>query len=317
MPAYYTNPIVHDDFPDPTVLHVPGQGYFAYATHDIFSPTINNILVRRSADLVNWSPAEGALLEPPVWAQTCKKFWCPQVVFVKGEYRLYYAAEPDTKDGMCVAMARSAAPTGFVDCGFPVSRLPGSSYQMIDPCFFSDPVSGRDFLYYGSAHEPIAAVQLEADGITFRAEPVPVLYPGSERFHRLREGAFVTYHPTFKKYLLWVSGDNTWEANSYAISVYWSGSPLGPFEPVPGDQPIVLANSYWDAPGQNCVLTDAAGHDWIIYHAVDTHDRYISGTGIFKRKMCMDRVIYDAQGLPAIAGDSPSFGPQAAPVAAL
>ena len=39
----YQNPVVDDDFPDPVIIDVDGQGYYAYATHDEFSPTINNI----------------------------------------------------------------------------------------------------------------------------------------------------------------------------------------------------------------------------------------------------------------------------------
>ena len=70
----YQNPIVDDDFPDPVIIHVDGQGYYAYATHDEFSPTINNILVRHSLDLVHWSPAQGALLSPPEWAKKVKAF---------------------------------------------------------------------------------------------------------------------------------------------------------------------------------------------------------------------------------------------------
>lgn len=133
--TYYTNALTEEDFPDPRIIEVEEQGYFAYATHDEFSPTINNILVRHSWDLVHWSPSEGALLYPPDWAKNCQKFWCPQVVKVNGVFRLYYAAEPDTKDGMCLALATSRNPVGFVDCGEPLNRMPGSTYEMIALAF--------------------------------------------------------------------------------------------------------------------------------------------------------------------------------------
>src|SRR4051795_10087736 len=131
---YYTNPLTPDDFPDPRIIEVKGQGYFAYATHDEFSPTINNILVRHSWDLINWSEAKGALTASPVWAKTCNRFWCPHVVKVNNEYRMYYAAEPDTKDGMCLAFATSDNGLEFIDCGYPIGRIAGSTYQIIDPC---------------------------------------------------------------------------------------------------------------------------------------------------------------------------------------
>src|SRR5689334_1982097 len=87
----YINPLTHDDFPDASILEVKGKGYFAYATHDEFSPSLNNVLVKHSWDLINWSASTGALLSPPDWARLCHRFWCPQVVRVNNEFRLYYA----------------------------------------------------------------------------------------------------------------------------------------------------------------------------------------------------------------------------------
>lgn len=314
LETYYKNPLINDDFPDPCVIEIKGQGYFAYGTHDEFSPTINNILVRHSWDLIHWSKSEGALLSPPVWATHCQRFWCPEVVYVNNEYRLYYAAEPDTKDGMCLALAFSNRPVGFIDCGEPINRIAGSTFQMIDPCFFIDPVSNRHLLYYGSAHEPIRVVELAHDGKTFIFKPIEVLYPGDGTFHKLREGAFVTYNQTWKRYFLWVSGDNTWAENSYAVSVFWSHDPLQAFEKIPGDHLVIKPNEHWDSPGHNSIIKDAEGNEWIYYHAVDTNDRFIPGTDRFLRKMCIDRVLYSKDGWPYVENASPSFRLQKGPV---
>jgi len=312
--TYYTNPLTNEDFPDPRIIEVDGQGYFAYATHDVFSPSINNILVKHSWDLVHWSESSGALLFSPVWAQNCQKFWCPQVVKINNEYRLYYAAEPDTKDGMCLALATSQNPVGFTDCGEPLNRLPGSTYEMIDPCFFIDPVSNKHLLYYGSAHQPIKVVELADDGKTFLSQPTPVLYPGEGTFHKLREAAFITFNPTWKRYFLWVSGDNTWAEKSYAVSVFWSTNPMDLFQPIPGEHVVLQPNEFWDAPGHNCIIKDVVGNEWIIYHAVYTKDRFIPGTDIFLRKMCMDQVFYTPDGWPYIKDASPSFEVKEGPV---
>lgn len=303
----YINPVINTDFPDPSVIHVPGRGYFAYATHDIFSPTINNILLRHSWDLINWSEAEGGLISPPSWAETCQRFWCPHVAKVNGTFRMYYAAEPDTRDGMCLALATSDNPYAFKDCGEPLGRIPGSTYQMIDPCFFIDPVSNKHLLYYGSAHEPIRVVELADDGKTFVSEPTEVLFPGDEPFQKLKEGAFVTYSQPWKRYFLWVSGDNTWAKNSYAISLFWASDPMKVFTKIPGQHVIIQPNAHWDSPGQNCIIEDEAGNEWIIYHAVETKDRFITGTNIVLRKMCMDRILYTSEGWPYVEDKSPSF----------
>jgi len=311
----YTNPVINADFPDPSVIYVPGDGFYAYATHDEFSPTVNNIQLCRSDDLINWSKPEGALAEPPVWAKTCRKFWAPQVVKVGNLYRLYYSAEPDTKDGMCLALAVSDRPYNFLDIGKPLAQVPGSTYRMIDPCFFYDIKTGKNLLYYGSAHSPVSVVEVADDGYSIISQPKNVLLPKpGVKFETLREGAFVTYQQKYDRYFLWVSGDNTWAENGYAISVFWSDDPQKEFQPIPGNHIILKPNEHWDAPGQNCVLTDAAENDWIFYHAVDPADRFIAGTDRFKRKMCMERVFYNEEGWPYINQNSPSFGLQVGPV---
>ena len=313
MKTSYINPLSQDDFPDASIIKIENKGYFAYATHDEFSPTINNILVKHSWDLIHWSESKGALLESPVWAKNCHKFWCPQVVKASTEYRLYYAAEPDTKDGMCLAFAVSDRPVGFIDCGHPLNRLEGSTYQMIDPYFFIDPVSQKHLLYYGSAHEPIRVVELAKDGKTFISDPVEVLYPGEGVFHKLREGACVSYNKISKRYFLWVSGDNTWAEKSYAISLYWSENPMTVFQKVPGNNLILRPNDVWDSPGHNSIIEDDESNEWMVYHAVDTKDRYIPGTDRFLRKMCMERIFYTEDGWPFIANYSPSFTVQEGP----
>ena len=178
---------------------------------------------------------------------------------------------------MCLALAVSDRPVAFTDCGQPLGLLAGSTYQMIDPCFFIDPVSNKHLLYYGSAHAPIWVVELSQDGKTFISKPVEGLYPGGDTFHKLREGSFVTYNETWKRYFLCVSGHNTWAERSYAISVFWSPDPLKVFTKFPGEHVIIQPNEHWDSPGQNCIIYDAAGNEWIIYHAVDTKRPVYSG----------------------------------------
>jgi len=312
--THYQNPVIPTDFPDPSVIATPSGGYYAYATHDKFSPTMCSIQLSHSIDLVNWSEPVGALAEPPVWGKNCQEFWCPQVVFVDGEYRLYYAAKPDNGADMQLALAKSKTPDRFVDVGKPLTTQSGGGYTMIDPHFFADPQTGRHYLYYGSAHEPIRAYELANDGFTFIGDPIEVLTtrPGV-KFETLREGAFVVYKPETKRYFMWVSGDNTWESNGYAVNVYWSDNPLTNFQPIPDNHVILQPGAAWDSPGQNCLVTDAAGQDWIIYHAVDVNDRFIPGTDRFLRKMCMDRVQYTADGWPFIAGNQPSAHPRPGP----
>ena len=227
---------------------------------------------------------------------------------------MYYAAESDAKDGMHLALALSETPDNFVEIGVLLSDSK-HAYAMIDPCFFADPKTGRHYLYYGSAHEPIRVIELSPDGRTFIGSPMDVLWPRpGVPFETLREGTFVTYDSAWERYYLWVSGDNTWATNGYAVSVYWSSNPFRNFVPIPEPHIILKSNEHWDSPGQACVLTDAMGVDWLIYHAVDTTERYIPGTDFFLRKMCMDRIVYSVDGWPSVASNSPPFYWQPGPI---
>ena len=86
------------------------------------------------------------------------------------------------------------------------------------------------------------------------------------------------------------------------------------FIKIPGEHVTIQPNAHWDSPGQNCIIQDVAGKEWIIYHAVDTKDRFIAGTNIFLRKMCMDRIEYTNDGWPYVKNASPSFEVQIGPV---
>lgn len=287
----FSNPLINGDFPDPSVIFVPDDGYYAYGTHDEMSPTINNIQLSYSKDLIHWSKPTGALKEMPIWAKTCQKFWAPHVVFTEGEYRMYYSAEPDHKMGMSIALAVGEKPTSFTDIGVPL--FSADSYKMIDPCYFVDPMSSRHFLYYGSAHEPIRVVEMEKDGRTIKSEPIELVHPDPTRpYESLREGAFVSFKEEWNRYYLWVSGNNTWKSGEYGVTLFYSNSPTGPFERY---DLVLKEDETWDAPGQNCILDDM-----IFYHAVYRDNPYLPGTNIFKRKMCGKRITWTKDGWPQL-----------------
>jgi arabinan endo-1,5-alpha-L-arabinosidase len=65
------------------------------------------------------------------------------------------------------------------------------------------------------------------------------------------------------------------------------------------------------------VIRDAAGDDWIVYHAIDRERRYvdqtIAGDRAVRRILLIDRLVYEA-GWPTVAGGIPSTTAQAGPV---
>jgi arabinan endo-1,5-alpha-L-arabinosidase len=101
-----------------------------------------------------------------------------------------------------------------------------------------------------------------------------------------------------------------------------SRSATGPFETLSDatgePQSVILArNERWIAPGHNSVVTDAAGDDWIAYHAIDTNRRLLQGDDIkgdrdVRRIMLIDRLVY-RHGWPRVQWGSPSTNARPAP----
>jgi arabinan endo-1,5-alpha-L-arabinosidase len=82
-----------------------------------------------------------------------------------------------------------------------------------------------------------------------------------------------------------------------------------------GGTPTLVQNgNAWIGAGHNAVVTDLAGQDWILYHALNRSDPYLDGTdGINERPMLLDRLDW-VDGWPAVrAGRGPSAGRRTGP----
>ena len=91
---------------------------------------------------------------------------------------------------------------------------------------------------------------------------------------------------------------------NYSVFVSRSRSPVGPFTP---DQhnPILMSNRHFWAVGHNSTIADAAGVQWIVYHA------RIRGDVTQDRYLMLDRIDW-AAGWPVIdAGRGPSSSAEA------
>ena len=304
----WSNPVFDTDFPDPTVVRA-GDGYFyAYATQAVVNGKLQHIQLARSNDLVNWERMPDALPEKPVWADKFEpKFWAPHVSFADGKYYMYYSADPNTKAGLCLAVAVSNSPAGpFVDSGKPLKC--GTSFINIDPMAYDDPKTGKRLLYWGSGFEPIKVQELAANRIEFAPNTQPVdlvaviKNEDPTNYQRLVEGAWVTYKKGF--YYLFYSGDNCCgDKAHYAVMVARSKNASGPFETLAqatgkANSVILELNSEWLAPGHNSVIRDDKGKDWIVYHAINTKRRNvgagetIGGDRDVRRVMLLNRLVY-------------------------
>lgn len=321
--ATYLNPVLDADFPDPTVIKAADGLYYGYATQTQREGKWINIQLARSADLVHWQYLGDALPTKPAWAAATQDFWAPHVQRDGPRYIMYFSAKPDSSDerhGMCLGIATAANPLGpFVDIGHPLEC--GCGFVNIDPMAFDDPSTGKHLLYWGSGFQPIKVQELGAGGVSFApgSKPTDLVWPNPAKgaFPVLVEGPWLIRHGGW--YYLFYSGDNCCGTKAnYAVMVARSRSATGPFQTLEQatgkPHSIILAKrGYWIAPGHNSVVTDATGHDWIVYHAVDArHPRENASDEVNTRRvMLIDRIRW-RDGWPVI--DGPSSSPQPAPV---
>ncbi|MGI8872513.1 MAG: glycoside hydrolase family 43 protein [Candidatus Limnocylindria bacterium] len=318
-PVTYRNPVIGTDFADPTVLHASDGWYYAYSTEQLTVARMANIQAARSRDLVHWELLPDVLPRKPAWAHARRDFWAPGAIEAAGRFYLYFAALQDSGAGMCLGVATGSRPQGPFQ---PVDRplRCGDDFVNIDPMPFDDPVSGRRLLYWGSNGSPILAQELAPDRVSFLpgSRPVEVMPPDTTApYEHLVEAPWVVYRQG--TYYLFYSGDNCCADDpAYAVMVARSSSPLGPFEKRAdalktwGASVILRAQGPWIAPGHNSVVRDAAGQDWIVYHAVNDADRLQPAVHALKRPMLIDRIVW-RDGWPTISGEGPSAGTVVAP----
>lgn len=342
-PGTYANPVSSgfaDTFADPAVIRGQDGWWYAYGTTDPLRSGEGRrhlIPVSRSADLVTWEYVGDAFGEDslPSWADTDPAhpaaLWAPDIRYVDGQYRLYYVVTettvtPGTGD-TAIGVATAPTPTGpWTDSGDPVvDPRPGGSGAPDDFLWTFDPThvvgpDGTEHLFYGSYYGGIWVTALDATGTEAVGEPVQVAV--DNKF----EGAYVVQRDG--SWYLFASTANccAGPTTGYSVQVGRSDAVTGPYvdrEGVPllasraGGTPVLTPNgNRWVGTGHNAVVTDLAGRDWILYHAIDRDDPYLDGTdGINRRPMLLDRLDW-VDGWPVVrAGAGPSDDAQPAPAA--
>jgi arabinan endo-1,5-alpha-L-arabinosidase len=318
--ATYRNPVIDSSFPDPDVVKGPRGWYYAYATQGKDRSRHVNIQVARSRDLVHWYLRGDALPRLPSWGDNAALSWGPQVVGHAGRYYLYYSITPNQGSSgsqLCLAVATSRGPAGpFLTTSQPLYCGTGDA---LGPDVFHDKATGQWRLYWGSGGSLFTApLASSLTRLAAGAQPTLLLRRAVHQPYGSKiESPFVIARNGW--YYLFYSGDHCCtKTPHYATMVARSRTATGPYQRLsaarPGISSVILHSTRrFAAPGSNSVIRDQAGHDWIVYHAVDTtHPRNPSGRSV-RRVMMIDRIVY-RNGWPTIAKSSPSNGLQAAPV---
>jgi len=263
----YTNPVIDEIGPaDPTVIRFEGM-YYMYCTGDNSS-----YHVYTSRDLVHWTKGRR------VFVPGEKNVWAPDVFRDPndGQFYLYYTV--NKRIGVAVAARPDAT---FHDR---VTLFNNS----IDAHMFCE--DGKYYLYYVQLPGFRIHVQRMKTPLEKLGRPVEIIRP-TEPWEKVRgavtEGPWMLKHAD--TYYLLYSGTGA-SSLDYAIGYATAVKPTGPFTKHP-DNPIVHRTVSAFGPGHGCVVTDAAGKLWSVYH------QQKDDMQPWNRFICIDPLWFDKSGV--------------------
>ena len=289
-----TNPVLDGFYADPDVLYSnKTKKYYIYPTSDGFDGWGGYYFKTFSSpDLKNWTD-EGVILDlkkDVSWAD--RNAWAPTIAEkkVKGNYKYYYYFTAAQKIGVAV----SDLPTGpFKDSGKPLvnSKPEGvKGGQEIDPAVFTDPKTGKSYLYWGNGY--LAVAELNKDMVSLKKNTTQVLKTDKT----FREGTYVFFRKgTY--YFMW-SEDDT-RSENYRVRYGTSKSPTGPLE-IKENNLVLQKDSTKGiyGTGHNSVLQIPGKDEWyIVYHRFNYPNGIHMGDAAgFNREVCIDRMYFDDNG---------------------
>lgn len=298
----FANPVFEPILADPSVIR-SGGWFYAYGTEDDWGDGEGRrqIPIARSHDLVEWEYVGEAFEDRPRWK--AGYLWAPEIVGWGDRYHLYYSVSVwgDANPGIGVATAEHPAGP-FTDHGPLFDSDSIGVANSIDPHVATDR-DGTAHLIWGSFNG-IYAVELTGDGLAVTGAPVELAGTAFEApFIVERDGAY------------WFFGSlgSCCEGvdSTYRVAVGRSEHLLGPYVDRDGvdlrdgeGTTILEGGERFVGPGHNAVVTDDAGTDWIVYHAIDA-ERPRADSGVTRRPMLIDAISWDDDGWPTVAGAAP------------
>lgn len=290
----FHNPVLDGYYADPDILYAEKTGkYYIYPTSDGFHGWSGTYFKTfSSADLIHWKD-EGIILDltkDVSWAK--KNAWAPCIIEKKvaGQYKYFYYFTAAQKIGVAV----SDNPTGpFVDIGQPLIATHPEGVkggQEIDPDVFTDPRTGKSYLYWGNGY--MAGVELNDDMISVKSETLQLLTPDNT----FREGTHVFYRMG-KYYFMW-SEDDT-RSENYKVRYGMADSPLGKIAISVNN--VVIAKDVSIgiyATGHNATIQIPNTDKWyIVYHRFNYPSGITMGEAAgFNREVCIDKMEFNADG---------------------
>lgn len=290
------NPILTGYYADPEVLYSEKTGkYHIYPTSDGF-PGWGGYYFKTfsSNDLMEWKD-EGVILDLKDVSWADANAWAPCIIEKKtgkNQYKYYYYFSGG-KDGepKKIGVAVADDPSGpFIDSGKPLVNFKPEGVkggQEIDPDVFFDPVSKKNFIYWGNGY--MAGAELNKDMVSIKMNTVKVMTPD----RTFREAVNLFYRNGLY-YFLW-SEDDTGSPN-YKVRYATAKSPLGPLD-IPADNIVIMKDEAKGiyGTGHNSVLQIPGKDEWyIVYHRINKHSLN-KGPG-YHREVCIDKMEFNEDG---------------------
>lgn len=295
-PSARSTPVLNDQLSgdlvpthDPVIIR-EGKTYYVFGTGGHY------ILSRTSTDLRHWTDAGSVLSDMPAWVHTAvpgaEGMWAPDISYVDGQYRLYYAVSTFGSNRSAIGLAtsptldRTAKNYHWTDRGLVVQSMPGDDFNAIDPNLVID-AKGGQWLALGSFWSGIKLFQLDPR----TGKPKPGTRPYSLARRPAPAGApdaveapFILRHDGW--YYLLVSYDYCCKGvnSTYYTVVSRSRAITGPYVGKDGSAMMngggtvliradLKEKGRFRGPGHPGAFTDADGTTYVVYHAYDKdHD---------------------------------------------
>ncbi|PPG17155.1 hydrolase [Rathayibacter sp. AY1E8] len=271
---------------DPNIA-VFGDTYYLYATSDGFAGWGGKTFYAWSSkNLIDWTRSEqpfltldGANGNVP-WATG--NAWAPTIIEKNGKYYFYFSGENSSLNRKTIGVAVSDSPMGPFTAQPTAMITNGESVrsgQAIDPAAFTDPKTGKSYLFWGNG-DPLYG-ELSDDMLSIKTGTIKKI-SGLTDF---REGAFLNYRDGL--YHLTYSIDDTGSEN-YKVGYATSTSVDGPWT----YRGVVLEKDTSQgilATGHNSIVNVPGTDDWYIAY----HRFAIPGGDGQHRETTIDRVTFD------------------------
>jgi arabinan endo-1,5-alpha-L-arabinosidase len=299
----YTNPIVREDAPDPTIIKANGL-YYLYATGE---------KIYRSNNMINWQYVRKVFegKTRPSFVDV-SSYWAPCITKQDNRYVLYFALSTwGGVDAAGIGVATASTPEGPFDIANGNGKLFQSGEvgvkNSIDPNYIEE--NGRKYIIWGSFYG-IYGIELNSDGLTVKDTRNKFQLAGTyfEAPYIYKRGG---YYYLFGSIGSCCEGDNS----TYQTVVGRSTSFTGPYTARNGGrmldnsfEVLLSGNSVWAGPGHNSrIIEDNSGTTWMTYHA------YIRGQSNIGRTALIDEVKWSNDGWPYFTNGVPSNTQQQGP----